>query len=1290
MIKWNESQQKVIDSLNSDNNILVSAAAGSGKTAVLVERIIRSISEGRCNVDELLVVTFMRDAAAQMKTKIIKALEKLCADGGNPTLIKQLALADRADISTIDGFCNRVVKENFSVIGIDPSYDMYDSAESKMIHEDIISECFEKWYNSDEEFKKVAGLFIRRGFDDSNLRNVILDLFRVSQSYANEKGFFERMRTEASVDKQHISDIPWVKVVNNKIISEINLIKVNLNQLKEHFTEIAETEKDLAETAREVIGFIDSDIDYIECAMRLEDVERIREYAEQSIRTFRKKSKCQEIFGSIISYYDTIRKTIRSELKSFPNLNEVAIEMEKNKDLTFSIIKYTELFSERLLAEKIKNRRFEFGDIAHFAYRILHDEQTGGASPVAMRMRDNYRYIYIDEYQDSNYLQEEIIGSIARRDDEGYPCNVFMVGDVKQSIYRFRLAQPKLFMDKFENYRDHMIPGELINLNMNYRSRREILDGTNYIFRNIMHSDIGGIEYDIDAELNTPEEEDYNRNFPPSAEELNVGGLPELIVMNGFQDEDDSNIDEQTAGFDETEQGDDTEDDNKSGSEDFVSHEEAEAAVISEKINEIVNGNEKKGIKPLYIRNRFFNDELPESEENPRYRKAEYGDITILMSAVAGTEPMIEVFQKNGISAVLETNKGYFDAAEVMTMISVLSVIDNARIDIPYVSVLLSHIGGMTDTELALVVTRRPKRRRFMYDMCIDFSNAYIDAVDENLRNTAEKLKRINGLICSWKELKSFLSIAELIDRILADTGYDLFVSAMPQGSVRLSNLKTLRYKAEGFEKSGFTSLFDFLRYIGKCKIHEESFGDSGSSSEVGNTVRITTIHKSKGLEYPIVILARTGKNLNMREYSNQVIIDSEFGIAHDVYDMKKNGICVKKTGIKKKCMTEAMKTEDIAEHMRLLYVGMTRAQEKLIIIGRVNKAYDEINYSTKPPAAAKSFMDMLLPAIGLPDFKEHFIFSSVSEAEVIEKTFGGEDSRQLRASDEIYRILGNAVDKERENIRQNGDAEYNPYDTKYPFGAAVDTLTKSAVTKIEKAYIEKMKEAEKSTEVTEESGKPESADMKAGTEKAGYSGARRGTVVHKIIELLNFAAVDSREDFESEIDRIMKRAFFTDEDRKNLNKDMVLRFYSEDENSLFRRMKRADKEGYLYREKPFFMGMRPYDIPGTDYKKEDFGDDIVTVQGTIDAFFYEMNPDGTRGITLVDYKTDRVRSGQELVDKYIVQLYLYSISLSMITDAKINGIIFYSFALGEEVDCSAAVEEIRIKMRGDGNAEKS
>ena len=1256
MTQWNESQTEVLDSLKDKKNILVSAAAGSGKTAVLVERIVRSIAEGECSIDELLVVTFMREAASQMKSKIIKALEELCADDGNEHLVKQLAICDKADITTIDGFCNRIVKDNYNAVGIDPAYDFYDNAQKDLIRSDIMDECFEQWYNEDDKFTGLSRMFMKKGYDDSDLKETIMTLFNVSQSYADQKGFFGKLKDEATSDNP--LDASWIKY----LISEINFTMEDAKKRLEDYRGIYSSVKGDDETeAGYMLELINADMDYLDRVNNAKNISDIGMEANKDFPKFKNKAKCKAAFGKAVDEYSDFRESFRAVFKTAPDTDELKEELEKNRETTLQIIEYTEKYADKLLKEKIKNKKFEFGDIAHFAYQILHDQGTGKASKIAVNMRDTYKYIYIDEYQDSNYLQEDILNSIARTDDKGRPYNIFMVGDVKQSIYRFRLAKPALFMDKSELYEKNEDEGRLINLNVNYRSRREILEATNYLFYKLMHYDIGRIEYDDSVRLNTPEDEVYQSIFPEADEKSYVGGKPEIILING--DSEDEELDEEVKR-----------------SRDFMSDNEMEAYLIAQRINQLIKGKPEEGIQPFSVKNEMFNPELAESDDNSRYRNVRYGDITILMNIVAGADIMVTVLEKMGIPVTLVKNTGYFDAAEIMTMLSVLYTIDNARNDIPYTSVLLSHIGAMTEPELALVVTRRPKRRRYMYDMCHDFEMAYIDADDEELRHTAQKLARINGLIAEWRSLRSFISIPEMIDRILADTGYDIFVSSMPEGKIRLANIRMLRFKAEAFEKSGFTSLFDFIRYIEKCKMHELDFGEAGTA-DVGNSVRITSIHKSKGLEYPVVILARTGKRFNKRDEYKTVVIDADFGIAHDVYNKKPGGLCIRNKSIKKEMIKSIMDKEIISEEIRLLYVAMTRAREKLIITGVASNDPEKASFEHEKILKSKSFIDMILPLYNIDDAGKYFILSVINKTDMISSIMGEGTSRRLSdktAYDILKRMLGST------NKDEAVEAD-NPYDFSYSYKAAVETESKTAVTRIERKYIEQQKlssdktadlnEADKTTDENE-------ADITADLEERKKAAMRRGTVAHKVMELLDYSSINSIEDMDKEIDRITALNFFNDEDRNSLNRNYIRNFYSDDEKSLFRRMKKAGEKGLLFREKAFLMGMKPHEIPGLNYKKEDFGDDMITVQGIMDAFFYEINENGEKTITIVDYKTDKVRKPEELVERYSVQLYLYAISLSMITDAKINGIIFYCFPLAAEVDCSEEISKFENKIK--------
>ena len=1228
MTDWNKAQLKVLESLKDDRNILVSAAAGSGKTAVLVERIIRSVTEKRCGIDELLVVTFTRAAAAQMKTKIIKALEKICEDGGNPHMVKQLSLAENADITTIDSFCNRVVKENFSRIGIDPAYDFYDAQEAKMLQEDILDECFENWYKEDENFSKLSGIFMKKGIDDSFLRDTIFVIYKVSQSHADEHKFFEYVRDQARASGGEIKKLTWVKKLVEQIMNIAENTILKLEKAKEFYTIFKGTE--LEKLADNMMQVIDADIEYVRNISLGKNLKEMRIAANEKMKTFTKKSACVEAFGPETAYYAEFRNYIKKVFQKLPDMDKIIDEQERNRWITLSLIDYTEKFAERLIEEKKRNKRFEFGDIAHFAYRVLRDSKTGELTPAAVELRDRYRYIYIDEYQDSNDLQEEILNSVARRDDEGRACNIFMVGDVKQSIYRFRLAKPKLFMDKSENYAREDGDGILLNLNTNYRSGKEILDATNFIFSMLMTKELGGIEYDDAAKLNAPEKkEDEQEN----SEEKPI--RPELILMTDFEKDRDAVQEKESEDEDE-------EEDEQVKSLDLISSDEAEAFMIGKRILEFVNGSDASG------------------------KKYNFGDITILMRTVSGTEPMVDVLTNMGIPVKLDSNSGYFDAAEIMTLLGVLAVIDNSRQDIPFTSVLLSEIGKMTEPELALVMTRRPLRRRYMYDMCLDFANAYRDSEDDELRRVAVKLDAVVTLFDKWKSVKSYISIAELIDMILDDTGYDVFVSSMPEGEIRLANVRMLRYRAEVFEKSGFTSLFDFMRYVEKCKVHDIDFGKAEARSDAGNVVHVTSIHSSKGLEYPVVILARTGHGFNLRDMQTAVIMDPEYGLAHDSYEILDNGICVKREGVKRDIFIDMQLRETMAEEMRLLYVAMTRAKERLVITGLTGQPFDTLHYDLGLNPRIKAMLFMILPAINVEGFDKYFELKMFKKTDLIAEYTGRQDGERAAKPEEAYKRL---KEKVAQAEAENPKKEDNPYNYRYPYPEAVTAPSKAAVSGIERAYTIKLEEEGVIPRriTAEQPEVPEKEDI--------YPGTRRGTVVHKIMELLDYSKIDSRDDLDAEIDRIMKKNFFTDEDRKHLRKDMVLGFYSDDEKSLFRRMKNAAAKGMLYREKSFLMGMKPSEIPGMGYSEESFDDDMITVQGIVDAFFYEVGEDGKKTITLIDYKTDNVKRGEELIDRYSVQLELYALSLSRITDAKINGIIFYCFKLHEEVNCPVKLD---------------
>ena len=632
MTKWNEGQLEVLESLDREHNILVSAAAGSGKTAVLVERIVRSIEQKKCGIDEILVMTFTRAAAAQMKGKIITELEKRAYDSGDPELLKQLNLAGNADISTIDSFCNRVVRENFQLADMDPGYSVMDSGESVLLKEEILDEVLEQLYK-DTSFSEIAEVFTRKAYDDSVLRDLILSIDRTADSFADPEKWLEECKYPEGEDAvEKTLAMLWAGKLLEEKKRQIAQAAKDYEKLRDRYA--AEEDPAKKDTAAKIYAVLDSDVTSMQLGMKAADLLKLDEVLSARKTPFAaaayKKVYPEQEIDELKACRDAIAKRT-AKLRLPGGAEGFAVELRDHGPVLSGLIRAVRLFREELGAEKKRRKRYDFNDIAHAAYHVLYNTEKNEITAAGRAFSRRYKYIYIDEYQDGSDIQEKIMNSVARYSD-GSPVNIFMVGDVKQSIYRFREAKPELFLEKERVYNGKQVPGEVIYLNRNYRSRREILAATNFFFRKLMRRDFGGIEYDEKVQLNPPED---------TGEELSDAWKTELLLIDPAADEED----EWPAPDDRV----------------------LEAAMIAERIRQLVKGDE---------------DHAP----------VRYSDIVILQRGVRGCGKMLKEFERQGIPVQLEDPKAYFDAEEVLVILSVLQVVDNARQDIPYAAVLHSGI----------------------------------------------------------------------------------------------------------------------------------------------------------------------------------------------------------------------------------------------------------------------------------------------------------------------------------------------------------------------------------------------------------------------------------------------------------------------------------------------------------------------------------------------------------------------------------------------------------------------
>ena len=871
--KWTREQNLAIN--EKDSNILVAAAAGSGKTAVLVERIINKVINEKIDIDKILVVTFTNAAASEMRERILDAIYKRLEDEPeNAHLQRQINLLNKASISTIHAFCLDVIRNNFFEIDTSANFRVGDTTEIELIKQEILEDLFEEKYEEEEsEFLNLIEMYTNYRSDDK-LKEMVLDIYKFIQSTP----FPEKWLKNAVEKFNYSTDVDFAKTDWGKII------------LKELFSQIEECILKLEKIHRETAKFWE--LDKFTVVLN-QDIENLRSLINNNLRwdevfylindfTWKKWPVDKKVTIDLKNEAKEIRDSVKKQFTKIVSKVMIYSSKEANEDinkmyqtlqnLSNLVLEFTEKFKQ---AKREKNI-IDFNDIEHMALDILvNKENTIEKTKVAKDYMQKFEEIDIDEYQDSNLVQEYILSSISRGN------NIFMVGDVKQSIYRFRQARPELFIEKYNKYKleeRDIKTGEKIQLFKNFRSRKNILDITNNIFKNIMSQEIGEIDYTENEYLN------YGASYPERKEKS------EIYVINLNEE----NAEDYEEIYNE-------EDNTNERIEDVV----LEAKFVSKKVKELL----ESGIE-VY-------------DKKQGQRKISYRDIAILLRSTSTTAPIYEKeLSELELPVFSDSSSTYLESIEIETMMSLLKIIDNPMQDIPLVTVLRSTIGGFTDNDL--IEIRLADKKCSFYEAMLKSRIK----VDDDIKAKITKL--LNNLE-KWRKEVEYLSLDELIWQIYLDTGYYHFVSLMPNGNVRQANLKILFEKAREFENTNFSGLFNFINFIDRLK---SSGGDLSSAKLIGeneDVIRIMSIHKSKGLEFPIVFLCNTGKKFNMKDLNENIILHQELGIGPKFIDTEKR---IEYNTLAKEALKIKAQKEIISEEERVLYVGLTRAKEKLIITG--------------------------------------------------------------------------------------------------------------------------------------------------------------------------------------------------------------------------------------------------------------------------------------------------------------------------------------------------------------------
>lgn len=1214
--KWTDEQKKVIET--GHRNLLVSAAAGSGKTAVLVERIIRMITdpEHPVDIDKLLVMTFTNAAAAEMRERVETALGKLLdEDPGNKNLERQNTLIHHAKITTIDSFCLNLLREHFHELDLDPGFRVADEGELMLLKADVMKELLEEYYGrEDERFIKFVDTYAT-GRTDGGLEEYILKVWEFSQSNPWPGEWIAACRKELRAggtgeDRDPMEETAWMKYL--------------IQDVKRQAEEFLDGLYGAADLAAEEDG------PQAYAPMLAEDIRGMEELKEAG--TYREIAECLEglKFGRLAAVrgknvdpekkeqaaaYRNVAKDGIKKMKALylpGDIDEVFADLDACREPILMLLELAEEFSARFQEAKEEKNLVDFNDLEHFALEVL----TGGSldhrpGAVADELSEIYEEILVDEYQDSNEVQETLIRCVSR-ERFGTP-NVFMVGDVKQSIYKFRLAKPELFLEKYESYGKEDGLYQKIELHKNFRSRPEVLSSINDVFYRIMTKQLGNIKYTDDAALYPGAE------FPETP--VDGQAKTEVLLLNTGDPLFDG-MDEEKADY---------------------TAKEAEARLIAGEIKKLTDP--EHGMK-------IFNGKTGEYE--PLKKK----DIVILLRSLSGwSEEFLSVLGAAGIPAYAESRTGYFTAVEVETVLNMLALIDNPMQDIPLAGVLKSPIGGMKDRELAIVMAEFKKDPDRGED--IGFYGAvkrYMEKHGESEEDAViyRKLAAFRNLLTTLRKESMYLPVSRLIYRVFDLTGYDKYAAAMPAGKTRQANLAMLVQKAEDYEKTSYQGLFDFIRYIEKLKKYNTDFGEASRSGEHDDAVRIMSIHKSKGLEFPVVFLAGCGKKFNRQDARGRILIDEELGIAADFFDPEKK---VKAPTLKKNVLARRSNLENMGEELRILYVAMTRAKEKLIITAGDKYMDNKLEKWGGIPAggalpfttlsAASSYMDWILMA-------SNGAKNTLDVKNVPVKDLLVEEAKNQEEKAKIYLEL--------EQLRKAQPEEIpGLIGVKYPYAADLALHAKMSVSELKEQgqFVDDAESAFliKNVREKEDSEIIDNRSDTASEEKARIKRASdRGTAYHRALELIRFAEISGYDDIVKELDRISEEKRMQETAIDMVYPGVLTKFFHSD---IAARMKQADRNGKLRKESQFVVG-----IPAREMDKAD-SDALILLQGIIDAWFEEDD-----GLVLVDYKTDRVKEGGEniLLDRYQIQLFYYAKALTQITGKKVKEAVIYSLALQKEI----------------------
>lgn len=1256
--KWTDEQLLAIETRGK--NLLVAAAAGSGKTAVLVERIIKIITDDNnpVDIDKLLVVTFTNAAASEMRERIGDAISKKLEEMPDSKMLqRQLALLNKSNITTIHSFCLDIIKNNFHLIDLDPGFRIGDETECTLIKQDVLIELFEDKYDKEDEgFLNLIEAYCTNR-DDERLKEIVLKLYNFSMSGPWPSVWLREKAQEFNINSlDELEKASWYKVLKESLYLDLNNAKNGLDEA----IKICEEDSDLApyllnlkpelngiENAINSLNLnleqIYKAIKDIEFAYRIKTVKKGLgdELDKKKVKSLRDdvKKKINQIKGGVFSV--SLDETLNGIKNMYPII----------KSLTELVIE----FSDRYVKKKMERVILDFNDLEHLCLKILTCNDENGevyASSVAQKFREKFEEVLVDEYQDSNNVQETIISMVSRKDLDN--PNVFMVGDVKQSIYRFRQAKPELFLEKYNSYSEEdNKKNRKIMLYKNFRSREEVIKGVNFIFKSLMSKTVGELDYTDKEALNLGASYDeinkdnvyFQDNEFIDLDKIEVSGALELHILDKSSDFED--------GKNEINDEDDKENDN----EEDLSAVAIEARIIAKRIKELINPSDGKCFM-------VFDKNLN------RYRKITYKDIVILLRSTKNwADTIVEELSFGGIPVYADINTGYFQTIEIRTIMSLLHIIDNPMQDIYTIASMRSPIFAFTSEELADI--RILNRDNYFYLNVKDIAE---DVYDERInKSLKDKCVYFIEKIGSWREKSLYMPIDEFLWYLYSDTSYYGYVGAMVNGIQRQANLRILFQRAKQYEQTSFKGLFNFINFINKLR---KSSGDLGTAKILGeneDVVRIMSIHKSKGLEFPVVFLSGCGKQFNFRDINDSLLFHEELGIGADCIDIKKR---IRYTTLQKYAIKKKFELETLSEEMRILYVALTRAKEKLIITGSSYNLQKDIDACYKAGVKGfnkvipsellkqKSYLKWIMTALikhkdgdilrqGKNEFVE--ISDDLSSWKINfhkKSDFGTENVEDSIEKKNISILSLNYSNFEvDEEIRKR-------LEFRYKYRDVCSVPSNISVSDIKKAE-EEIFEPQAENLFSEEKNRKKPRFI---MEEKGLSKAEKGTAMHFVMQKLDLNKVNLLNEIKEQIKNMFEKGLITKDEEESINIFKIQKFFK---SNLGQRLLKAYKENkQVFRELPFITEI-PVKRIEKDLIDKIFNNEKLRLQGIIDCFFEEDD-----GIVLLDYKTDYVENGKEkeILDKYRVQIDLYTETLERVIGKKVKERYLYLFGIDKEV----------------------